>query len=876
MIILQILVWWLILEVIGLAALPLTLRLFAPLPDRGYAFARPLGLLLLSYVLWIGASLGLLRNNTGGIIFSLLAVAALSAWFYFRRRPTQQTNQLPNKPVIITTEILFFLAFVGWAFFKAYNPYIETSGGEKWMEFAFLNSILRSASFPPHDPWLSGYGISYYYFGYVMMALLTRLSGLPPNVAFNLAVPTLFALTLTGAFSIVYNLVQSAGAKQRSIAYALLGPLFVGILGNLEGLLEVLHARGLGSPGFWKWLDIKDLNVPPQPGGWVPTRFIWWWRASRVLHDRDLLGNSMEVIDEFPFFSFMLADMHPHVLTLPFVLLALALALRLLLKPPEALRRSQLCWRWPSPSETAPTAQVETQGGEETPGAGFLVRLFGDDLAVFFLYALCLGGLAFLNTWDFPIYLGATLMAYALIRYRLYRAFSWGWAWDVARVGLGLGGLGFLLYLPFYVGFRSQAGGILPNLFNPTRLPQLLIFFGPFLFVVVSLLFVLTRRLRQAGAGGELLSRVLPVMLWVVLLPPLVMAANAINFAITPQGRAFVEGLLADEAIREQLGGGGINSLLGKVLSVRLGDPWAFLLLAVLLGWTLAVLWQFLARGNPWADRRGASLTFVTILLAVGLALPLVVEFIYLKDIFVTRMNTVFKFYFQAWVCLGLAAAFGVYWVLESGSHPLPVPPPETGKESPPSPTGRRGLISLSALPVSLWSLALALLVGSALVYPLLATGDKAGGFRGQPSLDGTAWVADDNPGDYAAIQWLNANVPDSPTILEAPGDSHRAYTYTGRVSALTGLPTLLGWGGHQNQWRGNYIIPAQREPDIEKLYRSRDEPAILTLIEEYDIKYVYVGPLERDRYGPDVAAKFDRLFPVAYQQEGVTIYRVP
>jgi YYY domain-containing protein len=855
MIIWQILVWWLILEVVGLAALPLTLRLFAPLPDRGYAFARPLGLLLLGYILWMGASLGFLRNNTGGAIFSLLILAAFSAWFYLRKGP----NQLPRKPVVVTTELLFLLAFVGWAFFKAYNPNIETSGGEKWMEFAFLNSILRSTSFPPHDPWLAGYGISYYYFGYVMMALLTRLSGLPANIAFNLGVPTLFALTLTGAFSIVYNLVRSASAKQlavslaewRSIAYGLLGSLFVGILGNLEGLLEVLHARGLGSPEFWRWLDIKELNVPPVPGGWIPTRFIWWWRASRVLHDHDLLGNSMEVIDEFPFFSFMLADMHPHVLALPFVLLALALALRLLLKPP---------------------------GTGEEAGANIFVRLFGDEGAVFFLYALCLGGLAFLNLNDFPIYLGVTLLAYALIRYRLYRAFSREWAWDVARVGLGLGLLSFLLYLPFHIGFRSQIGGILPNLFNPTRLPQFLVFFGPFLFVAVSLLFVLTWRLRRAGMGGELSDKALSVMPWAVLAPPLVMFTAVIVLVVTPQGRAFIDGLLANEAVRARLGDGGINDLLGKMLSIRLGNPWTYLFLAALLGWALVMLWQLLERQDAWADQQGASLTFALILLSVGLALPLSVEFIYVKDVFNARMNTIFKFYFQAWACLGLAAAFGVYWVLESGSHPLPTPPPEEGRESPLSLSGRgaggEGLVSL--LSSLLWSLALVLLVGSALVYPLLAPTNKAGGFQGRPSLDGTAWIANDHPGDYAAIQWLNANVPDSPTILETPADSYKAYTYTGRVSALTGLPTLLGWGGHENQWRGNYIIPAQREPDIEKLYRSPDGPLTLTLIEKYDIRYIYVGPLERDRYGPDVALKFDRLFPVAYQQEDVAIYRVP
>jgi YYY domain-containing protein len=852
MILTQILVWWLILEIVGLAALPLALRLFAPLADRGYAFARPLGLLLVTYILWLGATLGFLRNSVGGIISALIIVAAFSGWLYLRRRRNHLALRPPGQPfpwpAIVASEILFTVALAGWALFKAYNPNIETSGGEKWMEFAFLNGILRSDTFPPHDPWLSGYAISYYYFGYVIMALLTRLSGLPPSVAFNLAVPTLFALTLTGAFSLVYNLIRGCGQEERgtlSILYALLGPLFVGILGNLEGLLEVLHARGLGSLAFWRWLDIKDLNVPPAPGGWLPTRFIWWWRASRVLHDRDLLGNSMEVIDEFPFFSFMLADMHPHVLALPFVLLALALALRLLMADSPQMQ-----------------AEAELQHSKTEDGPGFLHRLFGDGWEVFTLYALCLGGLAFLNTWDFPIYLGITLIAYALKRY--FRDFACaaparGWLGDTARVGVGLGGLGVLLYLPFYLGFRSQAGGLLPNLLNPTRLPQFLVFFGPSLFALVSLLVVVTRQLSRASKGVEIWRKGLTSAVGTFLAPPLIMLVISATLIITPQGRAFLDDLLSNEAIRAQLSGGGPTDLAIAVLARRLANPWTFILLAALLAWAVALLRQWLPQGDLHSSLGGTSLPFVLILVAVGLALPLCVEFIYLRDVFGTRMNTVFKFYYQAWVCLGLAAAFGVYWVMERGHVP--------GKPGlPPRIAGQAGEY--------LWLIALLALIGGGLVYPLLATPDKTGGFHGPPNLDGMAWIAEQSPDDYAAIQWLNSNVPDAPVILEAPADHYQAYTYTGRVSALTGLPTLLGWGGHEHQWRGNYDIPASREPDIEALYRSGDAKTTLTLLEKYDIRYVYVGPVERERYGANVSAKFDRLLPVVYRQGAVTIYR--
>jgi YYY domain-containing protein len=345
-----VLIWWLLLQLFGLVGLPLAFRLLGNLPDRGYAFARPLGLLLTGYLLWLGGSLGFWSNSVGGTLIALLLVVGVGVWLY-RGRKADGVSLLDwlrsNTGYWLTVEILFAVALVAWTIYKSYNPNFETAGGEKWMEIAFVNATLRSDSFPPQDPWLSGFGISYYYFGYVLMAMVTRLSGLPSVVAYNLFIPTLFALTLTGAFSLVYNLVLIRSAENdetqpgpgRALGFGLLGTLFVGIMGHLEGLLEMFHSRGLFSARFWRWLDILDINQPPTPGSWIPTRFIWWWRGSRVIHDCSFRGllvgdcnppNNWEVIDEFPFFSFMLGDVHPHVLALPFVLLALALALSLM------------------------------------------------------------------------------------------------------------------------------------------------------------------------------------------------------------------------------------------------------------------------------------------------------------------------------------------------------------------------------------------------------------------------------------------------------------------------------------------------------------------------------------------------------------------
>ncbi len=834
--------WWLIVEILSLAALPLTQRLFKNLPDRGYAFARPLGILLTSYVLWIGASFGFLRHSWGGIVFSILVVAVCSWWFYSRgNRETGLASFLRgNRRLVIANEALFALAFALFALFRAYNP--EIMGTEKPMEFAFLNAILRSDTFPPHDPWLSGFGISYYYFGYLMMALLTRLSGVASAVAFNLGITLLFALTVTGAYGLVYNLLEGRGNESTSqrgkpinslthYLAPLLGPLFVAILGNLESIFEVLYSKGLGSAGFWNWLDIKELVSRGQVtgrwfdlgGGW------WWWRASRVIHDKDLLGNSVEVIDEFPFFSFMLGDMHPHVLALPFVLLTLALALNVLR---QKVTKSKL--QTPTSNLHPPISNLQSLiSNLHSPFSNLQHPL---------LYALCLGSLAFLNTWDFPIYLFVMAMAYGLHRYGHYGKINWALVRDVVYTAIGLALLGGLLYLPFYLGFQSQAGGILPNLFNPTRLHQYLIFFGPFLFVIIGFAALATRRLRAEVESKNLVSGGLNVLFWTIFLPPLAVLGSVALVMLTAGGQAFLQSILANERVRQQIGGADLPSLARMLITIRLGDPWTWLFLTLLIAWVVALLWRRLQAGKGEGRIAEPSTLFVLLIIATGLLLTLSVEFVYLRDTFGTRMNTVFKFYYQAWVLLALASAYGVYYVIEKAKG-----------------LGR-----------SLFLAGVAVLVALGMVYPLAAGFDKAGGFAPQPTLDGLAWVRQHSPDEYAAVQWLNQHVPDTPVILEASGGSFSAY---GRVSSRTGLPTVLGWDFHEQQWRGSYEEPGRRKPDINAIYSSTDTKHVLTLLEKYDITYVYVGPLERGKYSPAALAKFDRFMDVAFQQGNVTIY---
>ena len=845
--------WYLIVQVFGLAALPLALRLFRHLPDRGYGVSKPLGLLLTGWVFWLLTTLGWLRNTAGGVIVALLIVAAAGVALYLGNRQTNRpADRLPWRAILIA-EIVFTITFAAWCVVRAHMPRIETAGGEKWMEIAFLRAILRSDTFPPHDPWLSGFAISYYYFGYVIVAMITRLAAISPSIAFNLGIATLFALTCTGAFSLVCNLIAGERREQESIDVrqavlgGLLGPLLVAVMGNLEGLLEVLHARGVGSAPFWRWMDIiKEPPVPFSEGGWVPQRFFWWWQASRVVHDYTPWGDAQEVIDEFPAFSFLLGDMHPHVLALPFVLLALTLALNLYRRMClERDTRNLRLFRWTIP---IPLDHWEL-----------------------FAYAICLGGLGFLNTWDFPIYLSIVVAAYTIAQMRNTQH-AGNLAFCVSRFTLlfvTLLAMGVVLYLPFWITFQSQAGGILPNLFNGTRLHQFLVMFGPLVFVAVAFVVAQARRVGVRAREVVKWTLVAGVGAPVALLLVAGIIVLLIQQGVIPAGgppASYVATWLRGEPIP---GAGDIPGALALVRNRFLLDPevlspssgislWIVILRSIITScvWTTLILFALVAavllilKQTTSVQRRASGVEqpatgvrdFALLLFATGTLLVLSVEYIYLKDHFHVRMNTVFKLYFQAWVLWSIAGAYALAGFIRRG--------------------GRRAVVSGIAV----------LLIVAGLIYPVLAIPKRAGEQGGPATLDGAAYLAQVHPDDYAAIAWLNENVSGAPVILEIPGG---AYDYEGRVSAHTGLPTLLGWSGHEGQWRGGYEEQGRRQPDIEALYTSVDADEVLTLLDKYGISYVYVGPLERSRYPGDGLAKFAGLMDTVYDVGSATIYRV-
>lgn len=828
--------WYLVLTLVGWLTFLLAFQLFPSLSDRGYSLARAAGLLIWGYVFWLFTSLGLTQNNVGGILFAFLVLAGLCLVPYFlpqpeagRRRSDLLAWVRANWRLVVAVELLFLAAFALLAMLRAGNP--ELDNAEKPMELMFINAILRSPTFPPHDSWLSGYAISYYYFGYVLTAMLAMLTGLTGSVAHNLMTALIFALAAVGAYGLLFNLFTARepdSARRRGlIAMALLAPLFLLLVSNLEGFLEVLHRAGLfwtGPQNFWTWLGIRDLaDAPAQPLALIPDRFWWWWRASRVVSDYDLAGNFREVIDEFPFFSFLHADLHPHVLAIPFNLLAVALALHIYL------------------------------GGWSGTTDLFGLRLKLSPIG-FLAAALTLGGLAFLNTWD--ILVGATLIVSAYI---LRRVSEEGWSWsrvaDVLALGVPLGVTALLLYLPFYFGFSSQAGGILPNLTNPTRGVQLWVMFAPLFIPILAYLVWLWR-------GDKRPAR------WLLAL------LIGLGFVILLWILSWTMGLVAyqrDPSVIEQYlgsqGGLGLAAFFSAAMSRRLAYIAGLLTMLAVLIPTLA----FLSAWGKWASESAeqpsstsdkpkpakrasappdsAAVTsvpdqaapFIFVLILIGAVLVIAPDFVFLRDQFVSRLNTIFKFYYQAWLLWSLAAAFAVTVLLQG----------------------------LRRVWEWLFRIGLTLLLFMCLTYPVLAVYNKTNNFH-----PGLGWTLDDfqrivrgNPNEAAAITWLRT-APYG-VVAEAVGGS---YTGFARISEYTGLPTVLGWPGHESQWRGTSDPQGTRQDDISTLYTTPDWPTAAAILKKYGIRYVFVGDLERNTY-PVQEQKFQQNLVTVFQQGSAVIY---
>ena len=922
---LAVIVWWALIALIGWAAFPLLYVIFPGLPDRAYPISRVFGLLIGAWLAWMAASLRLLPWGGWSGLLALFLLAAASAALIAPRREAFTTWLRANRRHILLVEGLLGALFLFFVLVRVGNPDLwhPAYGGEKPMDLAYFNAVLKSRAFPPYDPWFAGGTINYYYFGFVLVGLPVGMLGMPVTLAYNLIVPTLFALTGGGAFSAAYNLVARSeddapgglegeedpaadlpasptlGAVLRAWPHIspddLAGVLHIGqgraggltayrqavlaglgatvlavVLGNLDEirtLLWGLAELGAGVAAYPTRLlpglsdVVRGLSITLRDGQPLPVGLgEWYWNATRLIPvPISETGTPLEIgpITEFPFFTFLYADLHAHMIAMPLTLAALVWAI----------------------------GQVRGAAHSETrlpPALGLVNGFVG---------ALVIGALRPTNTWDWPTYLliGAGALALAHLYRRNDRA-------ALPALGAGIAGAALVGGGAYF--FLVSAGSAAPES-NAVLMVAAALALGGLLAGYGLGLAIVRPRLHEDGELHE------GVYSWVTLLGVLVrgglLAAGTVVLYL-PYILNYEQGytrFIPWEGSRTPLWA--YLDILGLFLFLIASwlacETWAWLreareqgkrlrrahLLPLFGGVIVAVglVALVVSRGYPvagvalpgsvWAlalffrPGQSAEKRLALALLALALMLSLGVEVVVLQGD-VGRMNTVFKFYLQVWLLLAIVAGAALSWLWPA-------------------------LTRAPAWLRTAWVSALAGLAFLAVLYPLVATRAKVAD-RWAPeaphTLDGMAYmryaeryengVVFSLRPDYLALRWLQDNIEGRPVVLEAQTVE---YHWGSRVSVYTGLPTVLGWNWHQRQQRPDQSPEVwERAAAIVEMYNTPDVARTLELLDRYGVELIVVGDLERAYYDPLGLEKFRQMaeqgsLSVLYDRENTVIYRV-
>lgn len=685
--------WWLIWLTISIIFLPITFLLFKSFFDKGYAFSKILGIMLISYSVWLIASIKIIPFNYFLICSSILVFLIINGIILIKNNLL--SNIKNHLKIFIFEELLFLIAFLFWSFIKAYEPSIH--GLEKFMDFGFINSILRSDYFPPKDLWLTPNTINYYYFGHFVSALFIKLSGISPEIGYNLTLTSLFGLCISASFSIGANLYYFFSKSSKILLFisGFLSAFLVTLGGNLHTIYIFFQNYNTENPvPFWSLPMMQNIS-----GYWYPnaTRFIPF------------------TIHEFPSYSFVVSDLHGHVLDIPFVLLIIAVLITVYLSPKLTLIN-------------------------------------------YLLLALLISIFLMTNFLDAPIYL-LTIFIILFAKEKNFQSIT-----SVIKQTVTISVLAIIFSLPFWLSFKPFGSGV-----GIICAPQFLINInqiGPFLFEV-------------------------------------------------------------DHCTRSPL--------------------W---MLLILWGFPLFILLAFIyskikisVKGINIENLHPIDLLVFTLAIT-ALILILIPEFAYVKDIYPAhwRANTVFKFGYQAFIIFGLISGVLLTRLFASKKN-------------------------------TFWFLPLCFFLFILVtVYPYFSVNSYFGQLQTYRRLNGLNWLNNSYPSDFQAIAWINNNITGQPVILEAQGDSYTDYA---RVSVNTGLPTVIGWPVHEWLWRGSYDEAGRRLPEVTDLYESSDLNLTKQLIQKYNIEYVFIGSLERQKYTKLDEIKFQKLGTIVFQDKSTRVYKI-
>ena len=826
--------WWVLYQVLLLVGLPFASRLLPDSPDGGASLAMPTALVLLTVPLfWVG-HLAFGPLVVGAVALALVAVAA-----WLARGGVDVDPRRYGEVVAVFTVAFAFLVAI-----RAASDGIYPGGGEKFLDFGLVQSLLRADRLPPQDMWFAGERVVYYYGGHLMTAALAMLSGTQGRFAYSPALAGFYAMAVTGAYGLASTIVArtdataaresgdpahgdsaqvDGGATQTAAVrasddYAVRPSIALGVTGVVLALALVAFDVSwwlLVVPAAFAFAVVATPSRRVRAG--VLAAFVFGFASNVLTPLRLLAGGSAALrgflrstgmheswpplvtpetfdmwhasrvigtgINEFPLFAYLNGDLHGHMMSVAVLFLVVGVSLAYYRTPAEQ--------RW---------------------------RRRG---LLFVALPLVAGPILTVNTWSFPTALGVPALAVALAdapprtllpkRADARMSQTRDTLAEAQRIVLALGvtavvgTLSLVAVWPFVwsvllVGASNQSPAAWPV---PSHLESFLVIHGVFLATFAA--YLVARAARDwrdwAAAGLAVVG-----FLGIAASFDLVVAGVRLDF-----------------------------------VGLAVGGP-------LLVG--------------AWILRRRDRIGFEGVLVVAGAGLVVLVEYVYLADsASFERYNTVFKVYAQVWALWSVAAG-ATLAVLASRAWKDSASRRELRER------GETWASNSAQFREVAGTAFVAVLLVSTSIYGGLALGNHFGSMD-DATIDGMEYVHDTRPGQAEAIEWLN-NKSGQPHIVSAPGLD--TYSWQNPASSLTGIPTVAGW-----RHAGNYHNESDywtRVDDVEMLYRTEDPASRAALLQKYDVQYIWVGPVERNRWQVAEMADEPGIEPV-FQNRAVTVYAV-
>ncbi len=847
---LSVFMWYILIQLFALMIFPLHFKLFGNFLDKGYGLAKITGVFLFAWVNWIFVSFNIWNFKQVNLWVLLVLLFAGSAFYVYKNRGMFTGFCASQRKHILYTETLFLGAYMLFIAVKIWCPDIHNvaghgyGGGGEPMGMAYLSGIFNDVKFPPHDPWMSGYTLNYYYWGQLMLATAAKTAGIMPNIAYNLSLAMLFALAFIAAFTMGYNLTGK-------YKYGIFSGFLLAMAGNFHTFIFVFD-------------KLANANALKQffSGIW---RFQFIWDPTRIYPH--------PAITEMPFFSYLYGDLHAHNIVIPVTVAAVAVLYNVMISANKGI------------------SLFGSMG--ETRRSAFLCGVF---------LALLLGSMSTINTWSLPPVAVLYIMALFTASLLLFRNIKFGkkagigdrafeaskLLWRPALLLAAVGGAAYLMFYPFHADFHSpyKAAAKFISASERASLFEMYKYFSVFFLIISAYVLFVWR------GGYDSFARATGFMK-IKKYDPVKISRN-FNRSIEKMFELPGETIRVTAAL--------MAVIIAAVLSLAVQPTFGPLFIMI-----VTAAWMMFKADNR-STKFSLLLVFVSLCVVLGTELLFVADgrmntvfkfymtaWIFLalgvprllcdltaeyKKIFNGSAADRFMYWGAG---LLIFAVMGVLYFTESSS----------GK--PVMQNTYIAVVSLAALPLIifrnragkiLFAGALIFILIPAVMYPVLGSLIKmdicSRGFKQEPRIDGIKYMEDLEQRrssredfdryDYMTIKWINEKFPVIEPILEAPGD--RMYSGLSRISIFTGNPTLAGWGYQVGQQSGRGSLVNKRIRDAKRVYTTDSTETALNILAEYGIKYVYVGTIEK-RLFPANLDKFNEMGNTAYSSSGAAIYKI-